>query len=143
MIESVGVIKCELDDIEYPLGIDSVRLARHSSIQHCVEAYSRIQHQPYVTMGMPLYEYKFGSVEAGILMLKNDTNIKQNNVKKWIPAEKANTQWLPSKKANTEWLPGDKASTQWLPREKANTEWLPREKANTEWFPREKANTPR
>ena len=86
LIESVGVIKCQLDDIEYPLGIDSVRLARHSSIQHCVEACSRIQHQPYVTMGMPLYEYKFGSVEAGVLMLKNDTNIKQKNVKKWIPA---------------------------------------------------------
>ena len=73
LIESVGVIKCQLDDIEHPLGIDSVTLARHASIQHCEQACSRIQQQSNVKTATPLYKYEVGTVKPGVLILHNDT----------------------------------------------------------------------
>ena len=76
LLKSISDVTLQLNQLEYPIGIDSVTLIRHPSIKGYLETSSEIEKgHSFIVEKLPSYQYTAGSANPGILTIRDmDTN---------------------------------------------------------------------
>ena len=80
LLKSISDVTLQLNQVEYPIGIESVTLIKHPSIKGYLETSSEIEkgHSSIVEK-LPSYQYTAGSANPGVLTIRDtDSNSKSD-----------------------------------------------------------------